>query len=127
MACIFPTMVPLTHKAGYPSNPQEIKERVAERFKLNDLKQLMKKTFKCVMIFSNPYMYEPHIQIVSDALISKNGILGTVRAKSDPQYPKLYYAHEDLLIPHKDPELPIITQRFSLGAYTRCFDTIFKK
>ncbi len=55
--------------------------------------------FKSIMLFSNPFMYETHMQIMSDALIAKNGIIGTVREPSDPQYASLYYAHEDQKIP----------------------------
>ncbi len=54
---------------------------------------------------SNPYMYETHMQIMSDVLISKDGKLGSKRAPEDPQYAKLYFANEDLKIPYADSEL----------------------
>jgi len=39
--------------------------------------------FKSIMVMSNPNMYETHLQIISDALVTKNGILGTVRNPED--------------------------------------------
>ena len=39
--------------------------------------------FKSIMVFSNPFMYETHMQIMSDALITKNGIIGTIRDPND--------------------------------------------
>jgi hypothetical protein len=79
------------------------------------------------MVFSNPFMYETHMQIMSDALISEDGILGTVKKLHEPQYPYLYYAHRDLTIPHSDPEMPALRHRFSLGAFTRSFEEVFSR
>jgi hypothetical protein len=41
------------------------------------------KKIKAIMVMSNPYMYETHMQIISDALISKDGILGNKRSEND--------------------------------------------
>ena len=42
------------------------------------------KKIKGIMVMSNPYMYETNMQIISDTLISKDGILGTKRLPNDP-------------------------------------------
>lgn len=47
------------------------------------------------MIFSTPFMFEAHIQVISDILISKNGIIGTQRDINDKQAVKMYYASVD--------------------------------
>ena len=97
MAAIRPEMVPLSFKAGFPSNTEEIKRRVAKRImKMDDphywethgekgllLGILSEKKIKAIMVMSNPYMYETHMQIISDALISKDGILGNKRSPND--------------------------------------------
>jgi hypothetical protein len=36
------------------------------------------------MVFSTPYISEAHMQIISDILISKDGILGTQRKNGEP-------------------------------------------
>lgn len=97
MAAIRPEMVPLSFKAGFPSNTEEIKRRVAKRImKMDDPHywethheggllhgMLSEKKIKAIMVMSNPYMYETHMQIISDALISKDGILGNKRSPND--------------------------------------------
>lgn len=130
MAGLFPELVPLSHKAGYPGESAltNMEGRVKERLGIKDVSAIMSKMrFKGVMLFSNPFMYETHMQIMSDALISKDGLLGTVRTPKDPQYPALYFAHSDLYVPFKDVSLPSLSQRYSLGVFTRAFETIFIK
>ena len=97
MAAIRPEMVPLSYKAGFPSNTEEIKRRVAKRImKMDDPHywethheggllhgMLSEKKIKAIMVMSNPYMYETHMQIISDALISKDGILDNKRSPND--------------------------------------------
>ena len=75
MAAIRPEMVPLSYKAGFPSNTEEIKRRVAKRLmKMDDPNYweshheggllhgiVSEKKIKAVMVMSNPYMYETHM------------------------------------------------------------------
>lgn len=81
--------------------------------------------FASLFLMSNPFMYETHMQIMSDALVTKNGKLGTVRDIDQPQYPSLYYANEDLKVPFRDTSMPHLDSTFALGAFTRCFENIF--
>ncbi len=99
MAAVRPEMVPLSFKAGFPSYTEEIKHRVAKRLMIMDDSHyweshsdegllhhiVSEKKIKAIMVMSNPYMYETHMQIMSDALISKDGILGTRRSPDKPQ------------------------------------------
>jgi hypothetical protein len=95
MAGLFPTFVPLSHKSDYPDlgTVEVLKDRVLKRFNVPSVEHIMNsKRFKSIMVFSNPYLYETHMQIMSDVLISKEGRMGTVRSTNDLQYPSLYYA-----------------------------------
>ena len=97
MAAIRPELVPLSYKAGFPTNTEEVKTRVAKRImKMDDPHYwethhdegllhgiVSEKKIKAIMVMSNPYMYETHMQIISDALISKDGILGNKRSEND--------------------------------------------
>jgi hypothetical protein len=58
-----------------------MKEKVRQRLGLTNFERVMRDMkFKSIMLFTNPYMYETHMQIMSDVLITKNGLLGTVRS-----------------------------------------------
>ena len=72
MAALFPTLVPLSHKANYPENADELTQRVYKRLGKSTL-ELSDLHFKTVMVMANPYMWETHMQIISDVLISKGG------------------------------------------------------
>lgn len=75
MAAIRPEMVPLSYKAGFPSNTEKVKRRVAKRLiKMEDphfwethsdeglLHGIVSgKKIKAIMVMSNPYMYESHM------------------------------------------------------------------
>lgn len=102
MAALFPFLIPLSHKAEYPSEQRtkECIERVTDRFQTIDFENdILKKKFASVMLFSNPFMYETHMQIISDVMASQGGIIGTLRPKDSIQSTDLYFAHEDLLVP----------------------------
>ena len=80
------------------------------------------------MIMSNPFLYETHMQIMSDVLISNEGKLGTMRPNYAKQFPSLYFSHTDLKIPFSDSEnFPHLNSRLSLGAFTRSFENIFHR
>ena len=64
---------------------------------------------------------------MSDALISQNGKLGTVRNAGEPQTVSLFYGNEDLEVPYNNSALPEICPRFALGAFQRSFENIFFK
>ena len=60
-------------------------------------------------------------------MIASDGVLGTIRGVNDKQYPRVYYAHTDLIIPFSEPDMPALKSRFSLGAFTRSLTEIFSR
>jgi len=85
VAGLFPELVPLTHKAGYPSDGPGLEQRVLKRLGITRKEAILREMrFKSIMLFSNPFLYETHMQVMSDALISKEGLIGTVRDPSEP-------------------------------------------
>ncbi|CDW82424.1 UNKNOWN [Stylonychia lemnae] len=124
-ACM-PELVPLDHKAGYPHEPEKLIKQALERLKLNKPSDIIQKQFKDIMIFTSPSYYEAHMQIMSDLLISKDGWLGTQRKSTDKQHVKLYYSHHDYQVPYANANFPSLRQRFSMGMFKQCLETIFK-
>ncbi|TNV77271.1 hypothetical protein FGO68_gene9088 [Halteria grandinella] len=130
MAAIFPTLVPLSYKAHYPDQQtcDTLKQRVKARLGLDNLDHIMTdRQFRTIFVMSNPYMWETHMQIMSDVLFSEQGRIGTVRAPDAEQWPTLYYAQRDLVIPFKDDNHPALKHRFSLGVFADCFENIFHR
>ena len=87
MAAIEEGMVPLTKKAGYPGRKVggEMVERVKKRLGVGSKEEIIREwRVKACFMMSNPNLWEMHMQIISDALISKNGEIGTVRGATDP-------------------------------------------
>ena len=87
MAGVFPVLVPLSSKAGYPTKGEGelMADRVSRRFGVAEVGEILNE-YRCRAVFmmSNPYMWETHMQIVSDIVISKDGKIGTVRGPGDP-------------------------------------------
>ena len=82
---MFPELVPLTHKAGYPSDAPLLEQRVLKRLGIARKEAIIREMrFKSIMLFSSPFLYETHMQVMSDALITKEGLIGTVRDPSEP-------------------------------------------
>lgn len=77
IAACLPILVPLDNKAGYPEDAHRLKKRALDRLRFKKPEEILHTRFKNIMVFASPVMYEAHMQIFSDLLISKEGILGT--------------------------------------------------
>eukprot|EP00347_Sterkiella_histriomuscorum_P021252 403334666 len=124
-ACL-PLLVPLDNKAGYPMHPEMLKQNALKRLNIKHVEEILERPFKDVMIFANPIVYEAHIQVVSDLMISSKGYLGTQRKSNEPQHVKLYYSHHDFLVPYQNANFPAHRSRYSLGVFKQSLDLIFK-
>ena len=77
---------------------------------------------KGIFVFSQPSRWEENLQVSCDLLISRNGIPGTIRSPSDPQYVKFYITNthsffiDDFAVP-----------RFAEGSYLICLEELFKR
>ena len=85
--------MPLSYKAGYPNKEKVkmIKERVEKRFKGNA--EIDKMRCRAMFMMGNPEMWETHMQVMSDCVIAKDGLIGTVRGEREPQTVKVYYGN----------------------------------
>ncbi len=50
--------------------------------KLKD--EVLKRQIRAIYVYSTPFLWEAHIQIIADALISEDGFLGTKRSLESP-------------------------------------------
>ena len=70
---------------------------------------------------SDPMVWEENLQLISDFLISKDGIPGTMRNKNENQYVKFYMTNPDIVYADEFP-LPRIAQ----GSFLHCLRTLYK-
>ena len=77
MLAVMPELAPLSTKSGFPLDKDRLLERLNHRLGDFNKDRLMQEHFKSIFIMANPHVYEAHIQIFSDLLISKDGKLGS--------------------------------------------------
>ena len=72
-------------------------------------------------MMSDPMVWEENLQLISDLLISKDGIPGTIRNSNEQQYVKFYMTNPDIVYADEFP-LPRIAQ----GSFIPCLQAIFR-
>lgn len=77
---------------------------------------------RAFLLINDPTHWETNFQIATDLLVSKDGIPGSVRKASDPQFTKLFISNPDFL--YSDSfNLP----RFAQGPFLDCLRLLFEK
>ena len=70
---------------------------------------------------SDPHRWEESLQIISDLLISVDGVVGSIRKENEPQYTKLYFTNPDHIF-SDNFHIP----RYTQGAFRLCLQELFK-
>eukprot|EP00826_Nyctotherus_ovalis_P056728 TRINITY_DN771_c0_g1_i1.p1 TRINITY_DN771_c0_g1~~TRINITY_DN771_c0_g1_i1.p1 ORF type:complete len:379 (+),score=88.48 TRINITY_DN771_c0_g1_i1:68-1204(+) len=119
-SAMFPFLSRLSLLGKSEEKVQMLAERGRQRLRLGTNPTLP--PIKALFYLSDPTMWEENLQITCDLLISKDGIPGSVRAKNDPQFVKLYLTNPDIVFADAF-SLPRIAQ----GSFFICLDAVFKR
>ena len=88
-SCLFPQLCLLAIKGRGFQKANILKERVLKKWNINKDPEIFPQ-IKAIFLLSTPTIWEENIQLISDFLISKDGIPGSIRTKNESQFVKLY-------------------------------------
>jgi ribonucleotide monophosphatase NagD (HAD superfamily) len=104
------------------NHDQNIKENLLRRFNMTEEELIYDIEIKAVMIWSDVDLFEVHLQVISDLLISEDGRINQNIKIGNAQKIKMYYSNEDLTYPNQ-----VNIPRHAGGVFKIALESVFFK
>ncbi|KAG0017417.1 hypothetical protein BGZ81_010749 [Podila clonocystis] len=118
---VTPEEVHAVYPSVCPSSAPEAREApLAEKYLQNVYRPV-----EAIMVFHDSVDWGRDLQVMLDALVSRNGLLGTIKSQTELHTTKqsvpLYFSNADLVWSNEFP-----VPRFAQGTFRTCLERIFK-
>ena len=97
----------------------EYRQRCLRRWGVSSINMFPR--IDAIFMMSDPMVWEENLQLISDLLISKNGVPGTIREVNEPQHVKFYMTNPDIVYADE-----FILPRIAQGSFIPCLQSLFR-